>query len=97
MSLQTEDVKKIAKLARIRLTEEETKEFSTELSSILDWVDQLQEVDTDNVPQMASVSQQDLPLRKDEVTSGGYPDRILSNAPKAAYDCFEVPKVIEDE
>jgi len=95
MSLTTAQVKKIAKLARIRLSEEEVDHYGKEISGILDWIEMLQEVNTDKVPQMASVSSIGLSLRTDEVTDGNVQADILKNAPKSAFGCFEVPKVVE--
>lgn len=95
MSLTKQDVQKIAKLARIRLTEDEALHYGQEISGILDWITMLNEVNTDKVPQMASVSSIGLSLREDVVTDGNIVDDILKNAPEAAYGCFTVPKVIE--
>lgn len=95
MSLTTAQVRKIAKLARIRLSDEEVDHYGKEISSILNWIEMLQEVNTDKVPQMASVSSIGLSLRADEVTDGNIQTEILENAPKSAFDCFEVPKVVE--
>jgi len=95
MSLTTAQVKKIAKLARIRLSEEEVDHYGKEISGILDWIEMLQEVNTDKVPQMASVSSIGLSLRTDEVTDGNVQADILKNAPKSAFGCFEVAKVVE--
>lgn len=95
MSLSAAEVKKIAKLSRIRLEEQEIEHFQQELSQILDWAEMLQEVDTNNVPQMFSASDESLPLRKDVANDGGYSEEILKNAPNSDYNCFLVPKVIE--
>jgi aspartyl-tRNA(Asn)/glutamyl-tRNA(Gln) amidotransferase subunit C len=95
MSLTAADVKKIAKLSRIRVTDDEVVHLQEEISSILGWVEQLQEVNTDNVEQMTSVSAMILPRRKDEVTDGDCAEAVLANAPKAEYGCFLVPKVVE--
>jgi aspartyl-tRNA(Asn)/glutamyl-tRNA(Gln) amidotransferase subunit C len=95
MSLSEKDVLKIAKLSRIRLKEGQAKYFQTELSSILEWVTMLNEVNTDQVPQMTSVSNQALPLREDIVHDGNICDAVLKNAPNAGYGCFIVPKVVE--
>lgn len=95
MSLSEADVLKIAKLSRIRLKEDEVSYYQKELSAILDWVDSLQAVDTTGIPQMTSVSHQLLPLRADKVTDGDKVTDILANAPKADFDCFIVPKVVE--
>ncbi len=95
MSLTAQQVKKIAKLARIRLSDQEVEHFGKEISSILNWIEMLAEVNTDKVPQMASVSSIGISLRTDEVTDGNIQSEILKNAPKSAFGCFEVPKVVE--
>lgn len=95
MSLTTEQVKKISSLARIRLNDEEVEHYRQEISGILSWIEMLQEVNTDKVPRMSSVSSISLPTRKDEVTDGNIQADILKNAPKSAFGCFEVPKVVE--
>ncbi len=93
--LSEADIRKVAKLARIRLSDEEVPHFQEEVSSIISWVEQLQEVNTDNVPEMASVENTPLPQREDEVTDGNIQQDILSNSPDADYSCFVVPKVVE--
>lgn len=95
MALTDKDVKKIAKLARIRLSDEDVAHYGREINGILKWIEQLQEVNTDGVEALASVSDQPLPWRKDEVTDGNIQEQILKNAPNASYGCFAVPKVIE--
>ena len=85
----------IATLARIRLAETELEPLAGELSQILDWVEQLNEVDTSGVAPMASVTAARLTMREDEVTDGGRREEILSNAPRTARGFFVVPKVIE--
>lgn len=95
MSLTEKEVRKIAKLSRINLKDEEIGHFQTELSNILDWVEQLQEVDTDDVPPMSSVVNMQAPIRKDEVTDGDCHDAVIANAPDSQYGCFVVPKVVE--
>jgi aspartyl-tRNA(Asn)/glutamyl-tRNA(Gln) amidotransferase subunit C len=95
MALDKVTVKHIATLARIRLADAELEPLSGELSHILDWVEQLNEVDTAGVPPMASAATATLPMRDDAVTDGGCPDAILRNASQAARGFFSVPKVIE--
>lgn len=95
MALTDKDVLKIAKLARIRLTPEEVPHYAGEINGILKWIEQLSEVNTDGVAPLASVSDQTLPWRKDEVTDGNIQQQVLKNAPNANYGCFAVPKVIE--
>lgn len=95
MALKKEEIRNIAKLARIQLDEQQIGHFTQELNQILDWVAMLAEVDTKGVVEMTSVEVLALPMRKDEVTDGNIQDQILANAPVHAYDCFVVPKVVE--
>ncbi len=95
MELDEKTIKKIAKLSRIKLKPEEISHYQRELSSIMNFVEQLQEVNTDNVPIMTSVVSSKLPLREDKVTDGGYAREIVANAPKSDFECFVVPKVVD--
>ena len=95
MSVDEKTVERIAHLARIRLDEAERGPLAGELSQILDWVEQLAEVDTENVAPMTSVADMKLPWRADEVTDGNCRDDILANAPQTEHGFFVVPKVIE--
>ena len=95
MSLSEKEVRKIAKLSRIKLTDEQVEHFQGELSNIFDWIEQLQEVDTDNVVPMASVVNMQSPSREDKVTDGNCVDDVLANATNSQYGYFVVPKVIE--
>ncbi len=97
MSFGPKEVAHIAKLARIRLSEEEKVRFAAELGKILHFVEQLGEVDTGGSEGVASVVEHPLPWREDLVTDGGRHEAILANAPKREYDCFVVPKVIAQE
>lgn len=95
MSLSKEQVAKIARLARIEVTEADKEYYAKEISGILQWVEQLNEVKTDGVPQLASVSAVKLPWREDKVTDGNQQEAVLKNAPQSDYGCFVVPKVME--
>jgi len=95
MSFTAQHVAKIAKLARISVTEEEKEKLAGEIGGILKFVEQLSEVDTGDVADVASVVEHTLPMREDVVSDGNYPDRVLANAPAMEYDCFVVPKVID--
>ena len=95
MSLDKATVAKIARLARIEVGEADLDRLSSELSGILDWVEQLDEVDTENVPPMTSVVEMNLKARQDQISDGGRQDDILKNAPKATHGFFVVPKVVE--
>jgi len=95
MALDKTTVAHIATLARIRLADAELEPLADELSHILDWVEQLNEVETAGVPPMASAAAARLPMRDDAVTDGGGREAILGNAPKAERGFFTVPKVVE--
>jgi len=86
---------KIAKLCRIRVNNNEIDELSAQLSSILDWVEQLNEVNTDNVDPLSNVSKSSLPLRKDEENILNQSKEVLKNAPDQLEDYFVVPKVVK--
>ncbi|MGA2088028.1 MAG: Asp-tRNA(Asn)/Glu-tRNA(Gln) amidotransferase subunit GatC [Stellaceae bacterium] len=95
MALDKATVARIADLARIKLPEAERDAIAVELSKILDWIEQLNQVPTDGVEPMASVAHMKLPMREDKVTDGDCRDKILQNAPQAANGFFAVPKVVE--
>lgn len=95
MAVEAATVRKVAKLARIAVPEERLGAIAKELSTILDWVEQLNEVDTDGVEPMTSAVKTPLPMREDVVTDGGDPARVLANAPKAVNNFFVVPKAVE--
>ena len=95
MALDTDTVKRIARLARIHVDEADLAPLADELNNILGWVEQLDEVDTDGVEPMASVADMKLRWRKDVVTDGGVTDKVTANAPDPQNGMFSVPKVIE--
>jgi aspartyl-tRNA(Asn)/glutamyl-tRNA(Gln) amidotransferase subunit C len=95
MSVTAEDVRKIASLARIAVTDEQVAAIAPELNNILGWIEQLSEVDTDGVEPLAAVIPNRLRLRDDVVTDGNVRDKVLANAPQAEHGFFAVPKVIE--
>ena len=95
MSLDKKDVAKVANLARLKITDEDAAKYGPQLSNIINFVEQLAEVDTENVEPLASVVDITLRLREDEVTDGGYPKEILANAPEELEGFFVVPKVVE--
>ena len=95
MSIDTENVRQIAFLARINVPDDRLEGLAGEMNQILTWVEQLGEVDTDGVQPMTSVADVRAPLRADEINDGGYPDRVLANAPDRVDGFFTVPKVVE--
>jgi aspartyl-tRNA(Asn)/glutamyl-tRNA(Gln) amidotransferase subunit C len=88
-------VKKIGRLARIRVNDDEVEKYQGELNAILGFVAQLDEVDVAGVEPMTSVTPMQLRRRDDRVTDGGYPEKIVANAPLSEDNFFMVPKVVE--
>jgi len=88
-------VRRIARLARIKITDGEAKSLEKELSGILAWVEQLDEVDTENVEPMTRVVAQQLKKRKDVVDDGEIAGDVVRNAPMTEDHFFVVPKVVE--
>ena len=95
MSLDKATVVGIASLANVWVDEDELEELAKELSRILDFVEQLEEIDTENVAPMTSVTAIELRRRADKVTEGNIQEKILTNAPERTSDFFTVPKVVE--
>ncbi len=95
MAIDAATVRKVARLARIAEPEEKLEPLARELSGILNWIEQLNEVDTDGVEPMTTAVHATLPMRDDVVTDGGDAARVLSNAPKSDEGFFVVPKVVE--
>ena len=95
MAVDRDTVLRIARLARIRIGDEEADALTGDLSNILAWVEQLDEVETEGVAPMTSVVAVATPLRADAVTDGGQAEAIVENAPEAAHHFFVVPKVVE--
>jgi aspartyl-tRNA(Asn)/glutamyl-tRNA(Gln) amidotransferase subunit C len=95
MQVDEATVRRIARLARIKVTDAEAKALEKELSGILDWVKQLDEVDTAGVEPMTAVVSTTLKMREDRVTDGGIADDVVANAPAREDHFFVVPKVVE--
>ena len=95
MPVDTSTVSRIARLARIRVPDDRLGHIASELSGILGWIEQLNEVDTGKVEPLASVTGHALPMREDGVTDGAIADKVLANAPESASGFFAVPKVVE--
>ncbi|WP_415184925.1 Asp-tRNA(Asn)/Glu-tRNA(Gln) amidotransferase subunit GatC [Phaeovulum sp.] len=95
MSIDIDTARKVAHLARIAVPEAELPALAGELSGILSFMEQLNEVDVTGIEPMTSVTPMRLKRREDVVTDGGYQARILSNAPDAREGFFAVPKVVE--
>ena len=95
MSVDAATVKRIGRLARIRVEENEVEKYQGEINAILGFVEQLGEVNVEGVEPMTSVTPMQRRRRDDVVTDGGYPEKVVANAPLTEDNFFMVPKVIE--
>ena len=95
MALDRAATRRIAHLARIDVAEEDLGALAGELSSILGWIEQLNEVETSDVPPMTSVAAMSQRLRADVVTDGERQGDVLANAPEREDGYYVVPKVVE--
>ena len=95
MSVTKDDVRKVARLSRIAVSEDHLDELAGELNGILGWIDQLNEVDVEGVEPMTSVVETTLPMREDIVTDGNIQNQVLVNAPRFEDGFFVVPKAVE--
>ena len=95
MSIDNSTVKKVAKLARIEINEEEETTLITELNNILGWVDELKQVNTDSVEPLLSVFNESMQMREDKAESNFDNNQILDNSPESTSGFFVVPKVVE--
>ncbi len=93
--MDSQTVTKIAFLSRLKVADDKIESTKEEFTGILRWVDQLKEVNTDGVEPLVSVNQNNIIMRKDEVTDGNKSAEILANAPMKEYGYFAVPKVVE--
>lgn len=95
MSVDKNTVRKVARLARIAVPEERLEPMAKELNGILNWIEQLNEVDVDGIEAMTTPVAMSLPMREDVITDGDIQDQVLANAPKSEEGFFVVPKVVE--
>ena len=95
MSIDKRIVSNVANLARLKLKEADLENMSEELSNVLTWIENLNEVETNGVEPLANITGQKLSFREDEITDGNYPEKILQNAPEQSSGFFVVPKVVE--
>ena len=95
MSIDNQTVRKVSKLAKIKINEKEETKFIEELNNILGWVDELKKVDTEQIEPMLSVFNESMVMRKDEVSSETLDELVLKNAPESKSGFFVVPKVVE--
>ena len=95
MSIDNQTVRKVSKLAKIKINEKEETKLIKELNNILGWVDELKKVDTEQIEPMLSVFNESMVMRKDEVSSEISDELVLKNAPESKSGFFVVPKVVE--
>ena len=95
MSIDNKTVKKVAKLAKIKISESEETKLIKELNNILGWVDELKKVNTDKTEPMLSVFNESMVMREDKAISEISNDSVLKNAPETKSGFFVVPKVVE--
>ena len=95
MSIDLKTVKHISKLSRISIDEEKAKKLEKDLNSIFKWIEQLNQLNTENVKPLSSIAETTLRFRKDQIESKNIRDDILKNSPKDNKDYFVVPKVVE--
>jgi aspartyl-tRNA(Asn)/glutamyl-tRNA(Gln) amidotransferase subunit C len=95
MAVDQDTVRRIARLARIKVKDEDVPRLESELNSILGWIEMLNELDTGDVESMTSVVKMQMKMRDDVVTAGSDPDLVLANAPKSEDSFYLVPKVVE--
>lgn len=95
MSVTIDNVKRVAKLARIAVSDEKAETMQSELNTILGFIDQLNEVDVEGVEPMTSVIDAAMKKRVDVVNDGDKADDIIANSPASEDNFFMVPKVIE--
>ena len=90
-----EQVRHVARLARLELSSDEEQSLQTNMSEILTYVDKLKELDTDGIEPTTQVGEAGTPMREDQVTNQASPDELLRNAPARADNFFKVPRILE--
>ena len=95
MAVDETTVRRVAKLARIAVKDDEVTHLAGELSAILAFVEELSVLDVTGVEPLTSVTPMRIPMREDKVTAGGEPEKVLANAPARNGDFYVVPKVVE--
>lgn len=95
MAMDNQTVQQIAFLSKLKIEENKLDETKDEFEKILNWVEQLKQVNTDDVEQLVSVNEENLVCREDVVKDGNIKDEVLKNAPMSEFGYFAVPKVME--
>ena len=95
MTIDLKTIKHISKLSRISVDDEKAKKLAGDMNSIFDFIEKLNELNTDNVEPLTSVAETTLKLRSDEIKSGNIREQVLKNSPDENEDFFVVPRVVE--
>jgi len=95
MTIDLKTIKHISKLSRISVDDEKAKKLAGDMNSIFDFIEKLNELDTENVEPLTSVAETTLKLRADKVKSGNIREQVLKNSPDENEDFFVVPRVVE--
>ena len=95
MTIDLKTIKHISKLSRISVDDEKAKKLAGDMNSIFNFIEKLNELDTDNVEPLTSIAETTLKLRADEVKSGNIREQVLKNSPNENEDFFVVPRVVE--
>ena len=95
MSFNEQTIKTISNLARLRLPQEDEGKFIKDIGSILNWVEELKEVNIDGVEPLVSVSPRENAIREDKITDGGLQTELMANAPESVQGFYEVPRMVE--
>jgi len=95
MAVDETTVRRVARLARIAVKDDEVAHLAGELNAILAFVEELSGLDVEGVEALTSVTPMKIPMREDRVTAGGEPEKVLANAPAREGDFYVVPKVVE--
>ena len=95
MSFNEQTIKTISNLARLRLPKEDEEKFMKDINGILEWVEQLKEVNVDGIEPLVSVSSRESAIREDKVTEGNIQSELMLNAPESVQGFYEVPRMVE--
>ena len=95
MTIDLKTDKHISKLSRISIDEQKAKKLEKDLNAIFEWIEQLNQLNTDTVEPLTSIAETKLRFRKDQIETKNIREDILKNSPKDNKDYFVVPKVVE--
>lgn len=95
MSFNEQAIKTIANLARLRFPKEDEEKFTKDINGILDWVEQLKEVNVDGVEPLVSVTPREAAIRQDVVSDGNLQDELMANAPESVQGFYQVNRMVE--